>query len=194
MCRNALDVLSRLDIDLPYCLAYTKVPYEPPEQVASADGIVGVSPDPYISLSSAGSISSKDVESQDNVHVFALQETVGCAFDSLLAPSRILVDLDEENCSTPGATSVAWQEALAKMVITGETIQVDDAYKWLDGVPHRGLPGMKPWRAVVIPLKVGNEIEACVVCMLNPALPWSHDFKTFINVSLSIEAIDLGQN
>ena len=178
-----MDVLSRLDIDLPYCLAYTKVPYEPPEQVAAADGVVGVSPDPYISLSSAGSISSKDIEAQENVHVFALQETVGCAFDSLLAPSRILVDLDDYGgVTTPGATAGAWQEAMAKMLSTGDTVQVDDAYKWLDGVPHRGLPGLKPWRAVVIPLKAGTQIEGCLVFMLNPALPWGHDFKTFINV------------
>lgn len=188
LCRNALDVLSRLEIDLPYCLAYTKVPYEPPEQIAAAEGVVGVSPDPYISLSSAGSISSKDVEALDNVHVFALQETVGCAFDSPLAPSRVLVDLEDFatgsnlGVSTPGATAVAWQEAMAKMLKTDQIVQVDDAHKWLEGVPHRGLPGFTPWRAVVIPLKTGSEIEACVVCLLNPALPYSEDFRTFINV------------
>lgn len=187
-----------MDIDLPYCLAYTRVAYEPPELLTpTGDGTgVGASPDPYIAISSAGSISSKDLESQSNVHVFSLQETIGCAFDSSIAPSRILVDTEEEDggIDSPGtempggqfvhtpSANLAWQDAMKQMVRTGATVEVEEVHKWLDGVPRRGLPGMTPYRAVLIPLKVGQEIEACVVCLLNPALPWADDFKTFINV------------
>ena len=202
LCRNALEVLTKMEVDMPYLLAYTRVAYEPPEMLTpngEPSNGVGASPDPYIAISSAGSISSKDIESQHNIHVFALQETVGCAYDSSIAPSRILVDTDDDGSVSPGTevpettdmvmdartplAGPAWREAMVQMVRTGTMVEVEDVHKWLDGVPHRGLPGMIPYRAVLIPLKVGNEIEACVVCLLNPALPWASDFKTFVGVS-----------
>lgn len=193
LCRNTLDVLSRLEIDLPYCLAYTKVAYEPPELQSSSDGLVQASPEPYISISSAGSISSLDMESNSNIHVFALQETVGCAFDSAIAPGRIIVDIDNEApfptrdmgsmVSTPtGLNSPIWQAAVGEMLRTQEMVEVTDVHKWLKDIPHRGLPGLKPYRAVVVPLKQGNEITGCIISFLNPALPWQKDFKTFIAI------------
>ena len=174
-------------------MAYTKVAYEPPEQMTPTDDINGPSPDPYISISSAGSISSRDMELQSNIHVFALQETVGCAFDSAIAPSRILVDMDQEtgtpdteippNLNTPtGLPDPIWQAAVTEMVRTKEMVEITDVQKWLTDIPHRGLPGLRPYRAVVIPLKQSNEIVGCVMALLNPALPWTTEFKTFVAI------------
>lgn len=194
-----MDVFSRLEIDLPYCLAYTKVAYEPPELATpTADGSHGTAmPEPYVSISSAGSISSRDVETQSNIHVFALQETVGCAFDSAIAPSRIVVDTDDDtgdattpNCmaspdgvSPLGLPSNLWQTALAEMTRTGEMVEVTNVQRWLTDIPHRGLPGMKPYRAVLVPLKYDNAIQGCLILLLNPALPFGSDFKTFLGIT-----------
>jgi hypothetical protein len=199
LCRNALEVLSHLDADLPYCLAYTTVDYQPPEMLATSDdamdGSSGMRKDRHISISSsASSYSTNDLENQSNIYIFALQETVGCAFDSSIAPSRIVVDTDDD-ASTPLAmpgsdtlaqqlpTTAAWQAAMVEMVKTGNIIEVTNIQDWLTDVPHRGLAGMIPYRGVVIPLKQGDKIVACIALALNPALPWSKDFQTFINVS-----------
>jgi hypothetical protein len=195
LCRNTLEVLSRLEVDLPYCMAYTKVAYEPPELLTPTDGLVGASPDPYISISSAGSISSKDIEEQQNIHVFALQETVGCAFDSAIAPSRIMVDTEDEGGVTPtteghvrfpGAIAVnnPWQKAALEVMRTGEMAEVVDMHRYLDDVPHRGLPTLKPYRAVLMPLKQGNQVLGFIIALLNPALPWGSEFKVFIAVAM----------
>lgn len=195
LCRNTLEVLFRLEVDLPYCMAYTKVAYEPPELLTPTEGIVGVSPDPYISISSAGSISSKDLEEQQNIHVFALQETVGCAFDSAIAPSRIMVDMEDEGGITPtgdghtrfpgtAAASNPWQKAALEVMRTGEMVEVADIHRYLTDVPHRGLPTLKPYRAVVMPLKQGSQILGFIITLLNPALPWGQDFKVFIAVAM----------
>lgn len=202
LCRNALDVLSHLENDLPYCLAYTTVDYHPPELLATPDsrfeGSATHSNDRHISISSsASSYSTNDMENQSNIYIFALQETVGCAFDSSIAPSRIVADTDEdastplampgpsENLSGQLPTTAAWQAAMVEMARTGDIVEVTNVQDWLIDVPHRGLPGMLPYRGVVIPLKQDDKIVACIALALNPALPWSKDFKTFIDVSLS---------
>lgn len=201
LCRNALEVLSHLEADLPYCLAYTTVDYQPPEMLASTenglDGSTSVGKDRHISISSsASSYSTNDLENQSNIYIFALQETVGCAFDSSIAPSRVVVDTDDD-ASTPLAmpggeslasqlpTTAAWQAAMVEMVKTGDIIEVTNIQDWLTDVPHRGLANMVPYRGVVVPLKQGDKIVACIALALNPALPWSKDFKTFIDVSCS---------
>lgn len=200
LCRNALEVLSHLETDLPYCLAYTTVDYNPPELLATPDGNTDGSTNGnnrHISISSsASSYSTNDIENQSNVYIFALQETVGCAFDSTIAPSRIVVDTDEDTALTPLAqggevdsirmqlpTSLAWHNAMLQMVKTGDIVEVTNIDQWLGDTPHRGLPGMIPYRGVLIPLKQGDEIVACIALALNPALPWASDLKTFIDVS-----------
>lgn len=202
LCRNALEVLSHLEKDLPYCLAYTTVDYHPPELLATPEsafeGGSSLGKDRHISISSsASSYSTNDIENQSNIYIFALQETVGCAFDSTIAPSRIVVDTDED-ASTPLAmpgndalvtqlpTSAAWQMAMVEMVRTGDIIEVTNVQDWLGDVPPRGHAGMTPYRGVVVPLKQGDKIVACIALALNPALPWSKDFKTFIDVSVLV--------
>lgn len=200
LCRNALDVLSGLEIDLPYCLAYSKVAYEPPElleAVGNTNGSSGASPDArIISISSAGSSCSREFEEQKNIHVFALQETVGAAFDSPLAPSRLMIDIEDDAGSpsaeggltplaTPGGHAMphpAWQEALADVLRTGDMVVVDNVQQWMKGVPHRGLASILPYRAVAIPLKQGSEVVGCIMLLLNGGLPWSTDYKRFIDI------------
>ena len=193
LCRNTLDVLSGLEYDLPYCLAYTKVAYEPP---AMLDGKSPSGTDPHIvSISSAGSASSKDFEEQQNIHIFALQETVGVAFDSRLAPSRLIVDLNSATGSPSGEGSLtptgvtassrtpAWQAAMAEVLRTGEAVHLTDIQDWLVGVPHRGLPGFTPYRATVLPLRQGTDVLGCIILLLNPALAWDADFQRLIDIT-----------
>jgi hypothetical protein len=175
LCRMSCDVLRQLDHDLPYCIAYTRI------TIPKDDDITFHSFNTSSGASTFTGTGSQD-SSEGNRFVFMLEETVGCPFDCAIAPMRIAVDLDDETPSILLPLINPWINPIRKMCQTGQCVEIPGIGHLLDGIPHRGIPGIRPYRAVCMPLKHGSEIVGCFICLLNPASPWESEFQMFMSV------------
>lgn len=168
MCRSACDTFAQLPHDIPYCLAYTTQPDEAPD---ASD------PDNYTFVSS--STSSSDHTYIEDTHMlsrtFVLQETVGCPFDSKIAPSRIFVDPSESSVAeTPGLTGPGdnhfWRPYLEEACRTKEPVNVVGFQHLLSDIEPRGF--FTPVRAIVLPLSSPTDIVGAFIFLLSPTLPF----------------------
>jgi hypothetical protein len=105
---------------------------------------------------------------------FILQETIGCAFGSSIAPRKITVRHDTRTQDGP------WP--FAEMCRTGDIVIIDGIQHLLEEVPPRGIPGMRPTTAAILPLLQGEEVIGCFVLCLNPALPYNAEFRVFLDI------------
>lgn len=157
LCRSACKSLSTLERDLPYCIAYTCSP----------------------------NYSSDDDKSPESAsETFVLQETVGCPFDSAIAPVRLPVNLSDPGYEAPAVTSEGhfWQKHLDEMCQTKKPVDVVGVRPLLEGLPKRGFSD--PVRAVIIPLIWQNTVSGCFIFLLSPTLPYHEgsDLKQFIDI------------
>lgn len=157
LCRAACKSMSTLDRDLPYCVAYTCSPrYNPDDE--------GV---------------------DHSLQTFILQDTVGCPFDSGIAPVRLPVNPDEAGLNPSASTSSGahfWQDHLDKMCRTKTPVNVTGFQNLLDGLPLRGF--FTPRRAVMVPLLWQGAVVGCFIFLLSPALPYNEgsDLHRFVNI------------
>lgn len=176
--RSACSILSTLDRDLPYCMAYTC--QSPEDQPVPHDMLR----DGLLSVSSADSQAASDQDDSSSDRVFVLQETVGCEFGSALAPNHITLSSSANENDPSDSSGHFWREPLVEMCATQKRVSATGVEALLANVPGRGYDSAVPVRAILVPLVYNSEVFGCFIFCLSPLLPYEEtgDLQRFIKI------------
>jgi hypothetical protein len=157
---DSCEVLSQLELDLPYAAAYRiqKDDYDgPPRSRPTHLALADVLLDPR-----GASLSM----------TFILQETIGIPFDAAAAPARVVV-------GGTGAGDAPWDLGLLRGA-QNDVVFFDGVHPLLAGLAPRGLAEARPHGAAALPVVQGAELVGCLVVYISGARPVTPALRTFL--------------